>query len=104
MPKFMFIYHGGGRPESEEDQHKAMAAWGAFYEKMGSAVVHGGGPAGASQTVSAAGVAADGGANPVSGLTLVSADSIEAAVEMAKGCPLVIEGDGSVEVAEMIEM
>lgn len=104
MPKYMFVYHGGGMPETEEAQQAAMAAWGAWYGAMGEAVVHSGGPAGKSKTVSADGVAGDGGSNPISGLTIVEAADQDAACEMAKGCPLVADGSGSVEVAEMMEM
>ncbi len=104
MPNYMFIYHGGGMPETPEEGAKAMAAWGAWYDAMGAAVIHGGGPAGPSSTVSASGIASDGGANPVSGLTLVEAPDQATACEMAKGCPMVQDGSGSVEVAEMIQM
>ena len=73
MPKFMFVYHGGKAPESPEEGAKAMAAWNAWYGSMGSAVVDGGGPAGMSRTISRDGTVNDGGANPVSGLTIVEA-------------------------------
>ena len=43
------------------------------------------------------------GANPLSGYSLVQADSIDAAVEMAKGCPILASG-GSVEVCQAIDM
>ena len=59
---------------------------------------------GDSQTVSSWGVAGDGGANPASGYNLVNAADMAAAVEMAKGCPMVVSGEGSVEVAECFEM
>ena len=104
MPKYMFVYHGGGMPETEAEQQRVMAAWGAWYESMGAAVVDGGGPAGMSKTVSADGVADNGGANPVSRLTIVEAADQDAACEMAKGCPMVVDGNGSVEVAEVIQM
>lgn len=103
MPKFIFAYHGGSAPEDPEDQQKAMDAWGAWYGAMGSAVVDGGGPAGPSKTVTAAGVADDGGSNPLSGYTVVEAPDQGAAVEMAKGCPIVADG-GTVEVCQLIEM
>jgi len=56
------------------------------------------------QAVSAAGVTNDGGANPVAGRTIVDAADQDAACEMAKGCPMVKDGSGTVEVAEMIQM
>ncbi len=102
MPKFVFAYHGGKPPESPEEGEKVMAAWGAWFETLGSAVVDGGAPVGVSKTVSASGVTDGGGANPLSGYSIVSADHIDAAVEMAKGCPI-LDG-GSVEVAEAMDM
>ncbi|MEX0351025.1 MAG: hypothetical protein AB3N15_16495 [Paracoccaceae bacterium] len=104
MPQFIFAYHGGTRPEDPSEVEKTMAAWGAWFEKMGPSLEIPGAPVGMSKTVSATGIADDGGANPISGYTVVKADSIEAATEMAKGCPMVVDGSGSVEVAEIIEM
>ena len=102
MPKYIFAYHGGKMAETPEEGERVMAAWGAWYEKMGAAVVDGGAPVGASKTVSASSVEDNGGANPLSGYTLVNADTFEAAVEMAKGCPILEHG--TVEVAECIDM
>ena len=104
MAKFVFAYHGGGMPDTPEEKERVMAAWGAYYAGMGAAVLDGGGPAGISATVSSAGVADNGGANPVSGLTIVEAADRDAACEMAKNCPMVVDGDGSVEVAELLQM
>ena len=30
MAKYLFTYHGGGMPESEQEQAKHMAAWGEW--------------------------------------------------------------------------
>ena len=104
MPDFIFAYHGGTIPDTPEEGAKAMAAWGAWFQAMGENVVNGGNPVGQSMTVTADGVTGDGGANPISGYTIVRADTPEAACEMAKGCPMVADGTGSVEVAPVIEM
>ena len=104
MPNFIFAYHGGKRPESDDEYQRIMAEWGAFYEKMGKHVKDGGGPAGSSKTVKPGGVEGNGGANPISGFTLVEADNLDAAVKMAKDCPMVKDGSGSVEVAEIMQM
>lgn len=103
MPKFIFAYHGGKRPDTPQEGEKVMAAWNAWYQGMGDDLLDGGGPAGQSHTVSASGVAMDGGANPLSGFTVVAAASQSAADEIAKGCPILADG-GTVEVAELIEM
>ncbi len=104
MPKFVFAYHGGGMPDTPEEGAKVMAAWGAWYGSMGAALLDGGGAVGQSQTVSAQGIAADGGANPLSGYSVVEAADHAAACELAKGCPMVADGSGSVEVAPVIDM
>ncbi|WP_171177313.1 YciI family protein [Ruegeria sp. HKCCD8929] len=104
MPEFVFAYHGGKAPESPEEGEKVMAQWQAWFADMGEAVVIPGAPVGMSKTVSSAGVADDGGANPISGYSVVRAADIGAATEMAKGCPMVVTGNGSVEVAEVMEM
>ncbi|KUJ84124.1 hypothetical protein AVO45_18260 [Ruegeria marisrubri] len=104
MPEFIFAYHGGKAPESPEEGEQVMAAWQAWFADMGDAVVVPGAPVGLSKTVSASGVADDGGANPLSGYSVVKAADIGAATELAKGCPMVVSGNGSVEVAEIMEM
>lgn len=104
MPKFVFAYHGGGMPETPEEGARMMAAWNDWYAAMGDAVVDGGAPVGQSMTVSQGGISSDGGANPLSGYTVVQADTIDAACEMANGCPMIADGSGSVEVAPVIEM
>ena len=104
MAKFIFVYHGGTMPESAEEGAKVMADWQAWLGSMGVAVVDGGNPVGMSSTVHSNGsVTSDGGSNPASGYSLVSAAGIEQALEMAKGCPI-LKADGSVEVAEAMEM
>lgn len=102
MPKYIFAYHGGKMPESEEEGARVMQAWNDWFTDLGAAIADGGAPVGSSKTVSSSGVADGGGANPLSGYTLVNADSIEAAVEMAKGCPIL--DHGTVEVAEALPM
>ena len=104
MPKFIFAYHGGGRPETPEEGAKEMAKWKAWMAKHADALSDPGAPVGMSKTVSSSGVADNGGANPLSGYTLVEAADVDAACEIAKGCPILAEGKGSVEVAPIMEM
>ena len=104
MPKYVFVYHGGKMPETEEEGAQVMAQWQSWLGGMGDAVVDGGNPVGMSSTVHSDGsVTGDGGSNPVSGYSLVQTDSMEAALALAKGCPI-LEAEGTVEVAEAMEM
>ena len=104
MAKFMLIYHGGGRPETPEEGEKVMAAWGAWMQGLGESLIDGGNPAGMSKTVTVSGIEDNGGSNPVSGYSLIDAADMDAALKMAKGCPILNGGQGTVEVAEAMEM
>lgn len=104
MPKYLYVYHGSpSTPPSEAEMAEIMKAWTAWFGKLGKAVVDGGNPTGEARTVSAKGVVNGGGANPASGYSLIEAPNLDAAVEMAKGCPMVPAG-GQVEVCEIFEM
>ena len=103
MAKYLFVYHGGKKPESEEEVTRVMNAWGQWMESMGGDVVDGGNPVGMSTTVSSDNVVNDGGANPASGYSLIEASSLDDAVAKAKGCPILTSG-GSVELAEAFDM
>ena len=104
MAKFVFVYHGGSAPESEEEGAAVMKAWMDWFAGLGSAVVDAGNPTGASATVGSDGSTSQGGgANPVTGYSLINADSLDAALVIARGCPQLASG-GSIEVAETIDM
>ena len=103
MPNFVFAYHGGSKPESPEEGAELMARWKAWVDGLGDAMVNPGTPLGKSKTVSSSGVTDDGGSNPLNGYSIVEADSMDAALEIAKGCPF-LETDGTIEVAEAMQM
>ena len=103
MPKFLFVYHGGAKPETPEEGAAVMAKWNAWFEELGAAVVDEGNPVGLSRTVTGDGVLDHGGANPASGYSIISAGTIDDAAAKAGGCPI-FESGGSVELAEIVEM
>lgn len=105
MAKYLFIYHGGGKmPASKDEAKQVMDAWGAWFGGMGTAVIDGGNPVGMSSTVRSDGSLADGGgANPVSGYSLIEAKDLADAHKKAKGCPI-LKGGGSIEIAEAMDM
>lgn len=104
MAKFLYVYHGGGQPESAEEAATVMDKWGRWFGALGGNVVDGGNPVSDSSTVNSDGsVTPNGGANPASGYSLVEATDMDDALAKAKGCPI-LEAGGSVEVAEAIDM
>ncbi len=104
MAKYLFVYHGGSKPDSKEEVAEVMNAWGQWLGSMGSAVIDGGNPVGQSSTVQSNGSVVDnGGANPASGYSLIEAPDLNDAIAKAKGCPVLARG-GSIEVAEAFDM
>ena len=103
MSNYVFVYRGGKKFESREQGAKHMAKWGAWVDGLGDASVNRGSPFAKSKTVSSGGVSDDAGPDPLTGYSIVKADSLDAAVEMAKACPHLDIG-GSIVVAEVMEM
>ncbi|TNF17434.1 MAG: hypothetical protein EP318_21525 [Rhodobacteraceae bacterium] len=105
MPKYLFAFHGGGgMPETEEEGQKAMARWMDWMGGLGDKLVDGGNPVGMSATLTHEGLKDGGGANPLSGWSIVEAESLEAAAELGKGCPILDGGKGTIEIAPVVEM
>ena len=87
MANYLLVYHGGGEMSSDpEVQAKSMQDWTNWFSGIGAAVVDGGNPVSRNWTVNKDGTTEDGGANPASGYSVVTADSMQAALEMAVGC------------------
>lgn len=104
MSKFVLTYHGGsGMPEDPAEVEKLMGAWGAWFESMGAAVVDGGNPFGEAKTIAAGGATTEGTDAELTGYSVITADDLDSAVTMAKGCP-VLDGGGSVQVYSALEM
>lgn len=104
MANYVLVYKGGGGMAPTEEQRNAiLAAWDTWYARLGQATVDGGNPFGASASVAADGTVSSGAASGLTGYTIVAADSLAAATEMAKGCPVLADG-GSVEVYETFQV
>jgi hypothetical protein len=104
MPNYMFVYSGGNGVSADGAERDAQyAEWGAWFGELGPAVVGGGAATGAAKTVGPGGSVTDGGSRGLSGYSIVSADSLDSAVELAKGCPVIGIG-GAVDVYEAIGM
>jgi hypothetical protein len=102
MPNYLLAYHGGTMAETEEARAQVMAAWGKWFQDLGPAVVDGGNPIGQTVTVGDGGaVAGGGGADPVTGYSVIKADSLDGAVELARACPILQMG-GRIEVGETV--
>ena len=104
MTKYLLGYHGGAMPDTPTESDKAMKAWNSWMGTLGKSLVDGGNPAGAAKTVAPNGKVSDGGgANPLSGYSIIEAKDLDDAVRLSKGCPVLLSG-GSIEVSELIAM
>ena len=102
MSNYAFAYYGEPKFKSREEGAKYKAKWRAWVGGLGDALVNPVTPLGKPKTVSSGGVSGDGGSNRLTGFSIVKADSMIAALEMAKGCPHLEHG--TVDVAEVMEM
>jgi hypothetical protein len=82
-------------PKGYMPSAEARAAWTAWFGRLGENLADRGNPAFATRTLGNCG--AD---TALGGYTLVTADSLEAAVALARECP-VLEQGGGVEVGEL---
>ena len=98
MANFLLTYHGGGMPDSKEEQDRVTHAWEAWFGTLGGSLVDGGNPIAQAKAITPDGGVMDATSAP-SGYSIIKADSIDAAVALAKGCP-VLGGGGNVLVSE----
>ena len=105
MPKYLLTYHGEMKMEdmpSDPDAIAAMmAVWGSWYESMGAGLVDGGAPISMSTAIDANG--SIDAPSQLSGYGIIEAADMDAATEMAKGCPVLPNGH-SVQISHAMEM
>jgi hypothetical protein len=95
MSAFVLAFRNDPAVNATEE---VVAAWGAWFQKLGSAVTDMGSRVGATTLLGSSA-----GANALSGYVLVDATDLTAATALAEGCPGLSYG-GSVEVGELIAM
>ena len=102
MSNYVFTYYGEPNFKSPDEGGKYMAKWLAWTDGLGDALVNPGVPMGKSKTVSSSGVSDDAGLNRVTGFSIVDAESMDAALKIAKACPHLEHG--TMGVHEAMEM
>ncbi len=101
MANYLLLYSGGRMPETEAEQKAVMQAWTEWFAQLGSNLVDGGNPTTPNaKTIASDGTVTDGaGGLMASGYSIIRADSLDAAVALAKGCP-VLQGGAQLAVLE----
>ena len=101
MANFLLLYSGGAAP-SPADREKIMAEWGGWFGKLGDKIVDAGNQFGHAKNLSNGGSVHEGSAvSPAAtGYSILKADSLNSAADLAKGCP-VLKSGGKVTVYEI---
>jgi hypothetical protein len=104
MAKYLLLYSGGSMPETEAEQAAVMKAWDGWFHQIGSALADGGNPfSGSAKGIASDGAVSDSVVAPATGYSILEADSLDAAVTLAKGCP-VLQGGAGISVYETFEV
>jgi len=103
MATYLLVYKGGNMPQTDAERAQVMEAWGRWFGGLGQAVVDGGNPFGPSKSVAKNGSVTDGASSGLSGYSILKADTLDAAVKMAKDCPVLL-GGASIEVYETFDV
>lgn len=98
MTKFLLVYHGGSAPESDEEKDQVMAAWGAWIQSAGEALVDIGNPVG--PPVSIGGEASD----PATGYSLLEAGDVEDAKALLANHPMADLEGARIDIHEAFNM
>ncbi len=103
MPQYIITYLGGDKPSSPEEGEQHFAKYKEWLSSLGDSAVSPANPLKNTSTVNSDGTVTTGGTTTMSGYTIIEADSMDAALLIAKACPFLDVG-GSLEVSELIEM
>jgi len=103
MAQYIIAYLGGDQPSSPEEGKQHFAKYKEWLSSLGDSVVSPANPFKDTSTVNPDGSVTSGGKSTMSGYTIIEADSMEAALAIAKACPFLNIG-GSLEVSELMQM
>ncbi|MBX4191067.1 hypothetical protein KW794_03180 [Candidatus Saccharibacteria bacterium] len=88
MKNYVFVYDNGGST-GDKPMDEILKDWGVWFGKLGDKLVDGGNPFNdGAKSVTKESVSAA--KNPASGYSIVKANSMDEAVEMSKGCPMLV--------------
>ena len=96
MKKFVIFHYGFETPTPQ-----IMDAWNKWFASIGDKIVDPGSPLGPGREISRSGTKdLPLGSDSLTGYTVINADSIDAAEQIAKGCPMIT----SVRIYEAMSM
>jgi len=103
MAQYVIVYLGGNQPSSPEEGKQHFSKYMEWLSSLGDSAVSPANPLKDTNTVNPDGTITSGGTSTMSGYTIIEANSMEAALSIAKACPFLDIGS-SLEVSELMEM
>ena len=103
MPQYVISYLGGDQPSSPEEGKQHMSKYMEWLSSLGDSAISPMNPFKNTSTVNPDGSTDNGSKTKMSGFTIIKADSMDAALSIAKDCPF-LEIGGSLEVSELMQM
>ncbi|MFW2438550.1 MAG: hypothetical protein ACN4GR_04180 [Arenicellales bacterium] len=103
MPQYILTYLGGDQPTSPEEGKQHFAKYKEWLSSLGDSAISPANPMKNTCTVNPDGTVTSGSTTSMSGFTVIEADSMEAALLIARACPFLDVG-GSLEVSELLQM
>jgi hypothetical protein len=98
MQKFIFTYRNRADYVPSQTDPNVVSPWTKFFEGIGPRVVEPGQPVFEGATLGNVN-----GSTKLAGYSIVEADSLDAALELARACPAIAQG-GGVEVGVLAEL
>ena len=103
MAQYIITYLGGDQPSSPEEGKQHFAKYNEWLASLGGSAVSPANPLKDTSTVNPDGTVTNGSTTSMSGYTIIKAESMDAALSIAKACPFLDIG-GSLEVSELMQM
>ena len=88
MGKYLLVYYGGKMAATPKEVEKSNMDWMNWFKSMGKSMVDMGAPTMPGKMVGGKPMTGD----PVTGYSVIMADSMDAAMKMAKGAPGMNDG------------
>ena len=103
MATYILVYLGGNQPSDPEEGAKHFQKYREWLGSLGDALISPANPLKDTNVITPDGNVAPGSVTEMSGFTVIQADTMQIAVELARSCPF-LEIGGTLEVSEMMRM
>ncbi len=103
MAQYIISYLGGNQPSTPEEGQQHFAKYKEWLSSLGDSAVSPANPFKDTCTINSDGTIITESTTSMSGFTIIEADSMAAALDVAKACPFLDIG-GSLEVSELMVM